>query len=428
MRELAIPNVARTPAPSCVLNGFEHGNLRYQLRYFLTDFLEDDTTDSMVRVHLFASLQRAGIRIAEPQQHRPRGAARRGARRDGAEARAHPAAAGARTRCRSSPRCPRTRRPTSPSGCSTRRSRAATSSPSRATRRTGCTSSPSARPRCCTSRRAARRSVIGTVRAGPVLRRDGADHRRRAQPPPWWPRPTSSATASTAPRSRSCCARGPRSPRKSQRVMGGRAGPTSSSARDAFARVPVSRWPRRGSPRSRGSGASSCGQLALNFRRRGTAPRESAITPGAALHHRVAQRRRLHQHVVGVEARGRDLRLVEGFVSSTSFFSAASAARAICQPPATIPSSLRNGTAPAKAARGSLPRATMNSTHVGDRLHARGERLRRPACRDSPSARARRRASSAPRATPSRWRRLRARSCGRRGPSPGCRWCLRRSW
>jgi small-conductance mechanosensitive channel/CRP-like cAMP-binding protein len=67
MRELAIPNVARTPAATCVLFGFESGNLRYQLRYFLTDILEDDTTDSMVRVHLFATLQRAGIRIAEAQ-------------------------------------------------------------------------------------------------------------------------------------------------------------------------------------------------------------------------------------------------------------------------------------------------------------------------------------------------------------------------
>ena len=67
MRELAIPNVARTPAASCVLFSFELGNLRYQLRYFLTDLLEDDTTDSMVRVHLFASLQRSGIRIAEAQ-------------------------------------------------------------------------------------------------------------------------------------------------------------------------------------------------------------------------------------------------------------------------------------------------------------------------------------------------------------------------
>ena len=68
MYEVAIPNVARAPVPSCILYGFEEGNLRYQLRYFLTNLLEDDYTDSMVRVHLFSSLQRAGIRIAEPQR------------------------------------------------------------------------------------------------------------------------------------------------------------------------------------------------------------------------------------------------------------------------------------------------------------------------------------------------------------------------
>ena len=67
MREIEIANVASIPAPSTVLYGFEFGNVRYQLRYFLTDLGEDDLTDSMVRVHLFASLQRAGIRIAEPQ-------------------------------------------------------------------------------------------------------------------------------------------------------------------------------------------------------------------------------------------------------------------------------------------------------------------------------------------------------------------------
>jgi CRP-like cAMP-binding protein len=67
MREVAVGNVARNPPPSTVLSGFEQGNLRYQLRYFLTDLLEDDLTDSIVRVHLFALLQRAGIRIAEPQ-------------------------------------------------------------------------------------------------------------------------------------------------------------------------------------------------------------------------------------------------------------------------------------------------------------------------------------------------------------------------
>ena len=68
MREVAIPNVARSPNPSCVLIKFDEGNLCYQLRYFLTNLAEDDFTDSMVRVHLFASLQRAGIRIADPQR------------------------------------------------------------------------------------------------------------------------------------------------------------------------------------------------------------------------------------------------------------------------------------------------------------------------------------------------------------------------
>jgi CRP-like cAMP-binding protein len=68
MHEVAIANVARFPVPSCILYRFEEGNLEYQLRYFLTNLAEDDFTDSMVRVHLFASLQRAGIRVAEPQR------------------------------------------------------------------------------------------------------------------------------------------------------------------------------------------------------------------------------------------------------------------------------------------------------------------------------------------------------------------------
>jgi small-conductance mechanosensitive channel/CRP-like cAMP-binding protein len=68
MREIMIANVARAPAPSCVLVEFVHGNLLYELRYFLTDLQEDLFTDSAVRVHLFASLQRAGIRVAEEQR------------------------------------------------------------------------------------------------------------------------------------------------------------------------------------------------------------------------------------------------------------------------------------------------------------------------------------------------------------------------
>ena len=68
MRDVPIANVARAPAPATVLHGFVQGNLEYHLRYWLTELLEDEITDSMVRVHLFASLQRAGIRIAEEQR------------------------------------------------------------------------------------------------------------------------------------------------------------------------------------------------------------------------------------------------------------------------------------------------------------------------------------------------------------------------
>jgi small-conductance mechanosensitive channel/CRP-like cAMP-binding protein len=68
MREILMANVARAPAPTCVLLRFEYGNLTYRLRYFLTDLQEDEPTDSAVRVHLFASLQRAGLRIAEEQR------------------------------------------------------------------------------------------------------------------------------------------------------------------------------------------------------------------------------------------------------------------------------------------------------------------------------------------------------------------------
>src|SRR5438552_15336504 len=71
MRELAMTNVARTPAASCVLYGFESGNLRYQLRYFLTDLMEDDLTDSLMRVPLLASMLRDWSSNAEPRHSIP---------------------------------------------------------------------------------------------------------------------------------------------------------------------------------------------------------------------------------------------------------------------------------------------------------------------------------------------------------------------
>lgn len=68
IQDTQIPNVARHPLPNCVLLGFEHGNLKYGLRYWLTDIAADDPTDSNVRVHLFTALQRVGWRVAEPQE------------------------------------------------------------------------------------------------------------------------------------------------------------------------------------------------------------------------------------------------------------------------------------------------------------------------------------------------------------------------
>ena len=59
-----IPNVAATPAPSCVLISFGPGYAHYVLRYWLENPQVDDPTDSDVRTHILATLQRNGIRLA----------------------------------------------------------------------------------------------------------------------------------------------------------------------------------------------------------------------------------------------------------------------------------------------------------------------------------------------------------------------------
>ena len=64
IREAEIDNVAKQPPPSCVLFEFEHGYGRYGLRYWLTDLMVDDPTDSTVRTHIYTALQRNGMRIA----------------------------------------------------------------------------------------------------------------------------------------------------------------------------------------------------------------------------------------------------------------------------------------------------------------------------------------------------------------------------
>lgn len=64
--DAAIPLVSKSPLPSCVLMDFKEGIGHYALRYWLTDALADDPTDSAVRVHVYAALQREGWRFAPP--------------------------------------------------------------------------------------------------------------------------------------------------------------------------------------------------------------------------------------------------------------------------------------------------------------------------------------------------------------------------
>jgi CRP-like cAMP-binding protein len=67
LQRSTIAGVAAEPAPQCVLMELNAGGARYAVRYWLTDLARDDATDSAVRVHLVAGLQRAGLAIAAPQ-------------------------------------------------------------------------------------------------------------------------------------------------------------------------------------------------------------------------------------------------------------------------------------------------------------------------------------------------------------------------
>lgn len=64
-----IPRVARTPAPNCVMMDFAESAARFAVRYWLTDLAVDDPTDSAVRLHVYAALQRAGIAPSVPEHY-----------------------------------------------------------------------------------------------------------------------------------------------------------------------------------------------------------------------------------------------------------------------------------------------------------------------------------------------------------------------
>lgn len=68
IRSADIEFVAHDPQPSCVLMDFGPGYGHYDLRYWLTHPQEDDPTDSAIRTHIMAALQRAGVRLAVSDQ------------------------------------------------------------------------------------------------------------------------------------------------------------------------------------------------------------------------------------------------------------------------------------------------------------------------------------------------------------------------
>lgn len=67
LRSCRIEHVSDSPKPDCVLMGFDTGICQYAVRYWLTDLLRDDPTDSVVRTHVLATLRRENITLAMPQ-------------------------------------------------------------------------------------------------------------------------------------------------------------------------------------------------------------------------------------------------------------------------------------------------------------------------------------------------------------------------
>ena len=60
-----IANVAKIPAPNCVLMDMDSkGYARYALRYWLTDLAIDDPTDAAMRWQIMTALQRVGVKMA----------------------------------------------------------------------------------------------------------------------------------------------------------------------------------------------------------------------------------------------------------------------------------------------------------------------------------------------------------------------------
>ncbi len=66
LRDEIVANVARQPAPHCLLLDFRESYAAYAARYWLTDMALTDPTDSVVRARIYYALRRAGIPLSIP--------------------------------------------------------------------------------------------------------------------------------------------------------------------------------------------------------------------------------------------------------------------------------------------------------------------------------------------------------------------------
>ena len=63
-----IPNVAEDPVPNCITWEYKDSYITYAVRYWLTDLLKDDPTNSEIRVRIYHALKRANIPLSIPAQ------------------------------------------------------------------------------------------------------------------------------------------------------------------------------------------------------------------------------------------------------------------------------------------------------------------------------------------------------------------------
>jgi small-conductance mechanosensitive channel/CRP-like cAMP-binding protein len=66
VRAVEVPWVAVDPPPTCVCTGFDQGLASFAVRYWLTNGLHDESTDSRVRNLIAAAVARLGLELAAP--------------------------------------------------------------------------------------------------------------------------------------------------------------------------------------------------------------------------------------------------------------------------------------------------------------------------------------------------------------------------